>query len=82
MRVKEEIQGLPIIKWGTRNKNVIMVVHPFWDMKTMRAPNWIAEIKNELEEYTRSKNGKLSIVDSFNLHRRPGWCYEKLVRNT
>jgi hypothetical protein len=50
-------------------------------MKNMREANWIAEIKNELDEYTRSRGGKLSIVDTFNLHRRPGWCYEKLVRN-
>ena len=81
MRTVDEVQGLPIIKWHARDKNVIMIVHPFWDMKNMREANWIAEIKNELDEYTRSRGGKLSIVDTFNLHRRPGWCYEKLVRN-
>jgi Lhr-like helicase len=76
----DSIQGLPILRWHAREKNVIMMVHPFWDLRDMRAPNWIAEIKNELEEYVQSRNGKLSIVDTFNLHRRPGWCYEKLVR--
>lgn len=81
MRTVDEVQDLPIIKWHARDKNVIMIVHPFWDMKNMREANWIAEIKNELDEYTRSRGGKLSIVDTFNLHRRPGWCYEKLVRN-
>ncbi len=81
MRTVDVVQGLPIIKWHARDKNVIMIVHPFWDMKNMREANWIAEIKNELDEYTRSRGGKLSIVDTFNLHRRPGWCYEKLVRN-
>jgi hypothetical protein len=78
---RDSIQGLPIMRWHAGEKNVIMIVHPFWDLRDMRAPNWIAEIKNELEEYVRSRNGKLSIVDTFNLHRRPGWCYEKLVRN-
>ena len=81
MRTVDVVQGLPIIKWHARDKNVIMIVHPFWDMKNMREANWIAEIKNELDEYARSRGGKLSIVDTFNLHRRPGWCYEKLVRN-
>ncbi|TAH41176.1 MAG: DEAD/DEAH box helicase [Bacteroidetes bacterium] len=81
MRTVDEVQGLPIIKWHARDKNVIMIVHPFWDMKNERADNWINEIKNELLSYTRSRGGKLSIVDAFNLHRRPGWCYEKLVRN-
>lgn len=74
-------QGLPIIKWHEGDKNVIMIVHPFWDMRNERVDNWINEVKNELLEYTRSKNGKLSIIDTFNLHRRPGWCYEKLVKN-
>jgi DEAD/DEAH box helicase domain-containing protein len=81
MTTVDEVQGLPIIRWHARDKNVIMLVHPFWDMKNERADNWINEVKAELLEYTRSRNGKLSIVDTFNLHRRPGWCYEKLIRN-
>lgn len=76
-----EVKGLPIIKHGRNNKNVIMLVHPFWDMTIMRTENWLTEIKNELDDYTTSNNGKLQIVDTFNLHRRPGWCYEKLIRN-
>jgi hypothetical protein len=79
MTTTEEIQGLPIIKWGRNNKNVIMIVHPFWNVN--KAENWITEIKVELETYAESKNGELKIVDAFNLHRRPGWCYEKLVKN-
>jgi Lhr-like helicase len=76
-----EINRLPIIKHGRNGKNIIMLVHPFWDMTNMRSDNWLTEIKNELDEYTTLNNGKLQIVDTFNLHRRPGWCYEKLVRN-
>ena len=81
MTTLDEVQGLPIIKWHSKDKNIIMPVHPFWDIKNERADNWINEIKNELLEYTRAKGGKLSIVDTFNLHRRPGWCFEKLVKN-
>lgn len=75
----EEIQGLPIIKWHARQRNVIMIVHPFWNMKNMMEPNWLTEIKAELDSYVSSSNGKLSIIDTFNLHRRPGWCYERLI---
>lgn len=75
-----KIKGLPIIKFGKNQKHIIMIVHPFWDMEK-KANNWINDVKNELTDYTRTSGGKLSIVDSFNLHRRPGWCYEKLVRN-
>ena len=74
-----EISGLPIIKFGRSHKNVIMVVHPFWDLRNIRKANWLAEVKAEIDDYASSRNGIVSIIDTFNLHRRPGWCYEKLV---
>ena len=75
----EEINGLPIIKFGRNQRNIIMVVHPFWDLKNIREANWLAEIKAEIDEYVAQSGGKISIIDTFNLHRRPGWCYERLV---
>jgi len=74
-----EINGLPIIRFGRNQENVIMIVHPFWDLRNIREANWLAEIKAEIDEYTANRNGNVSIIDTFNLHRRPGWCYEKLV---
>jgi len=74
-----EINGLPIIRFGRNQKNVIMIVHPFWDLRNIREANWLAEVKAEIDEYATSRNGTVSILDTFNLHRRPGWCYEKLV---
>jgi Lhr-like helicase len=74
-----EINGLPVIKFGRNQKNVIMIVHPFWDLRNIREANWLAETKVEIDEYASSRNGLVSIIDTFNLHRRPGWCYEKLV---
>lgn len=73
------INSLPVINFGRNQKNVIMIVHPFWDLRNIREANWLAETKTEIEEYTISRNGTVSIIDTFNLHRRPGWCYEKLV---
>ncbi len=74
-----EINGLPIIKWGRNQRNVIMIVHPFWNLRNFTEANWLAEIYNEIKEHTESNGGKISIIDTFNLHRRPGWCYEKLI---
>lgn len=74
-----EVNGLPIIRFGRHQKNIIMIIHPFWDLRNIREANWLAEIKAEIDEYTTARNGRLSIIDTFNLHRRPGWCYEKLV---
>ncbi|THU41234.1 DEAD/DEAH box helicase [Niastella caeni] len=74
-----EINDLPIIRFGRNQKNIIMIVHPFWDLRNIREANWLAEIKAEIDEHASSRNGIVSIIDTFNLHRRPGWCYEKLV---
>ena len=74
-----EINGLPIIKFGRNQKHIIMIVHPFWDLKNIREANWLAEIKAEINGYITQSGGYISIVDTFNLHRRPGWCYEKLI---
>lgn len=73
------IQGLPIIKFGRNQQNVIMIVHPFWNMKNFTEANWLAEIYNVIKQHTDTIEGKISIIDTFNLHRRPGWCYEKLI---
>jgi hypothetical protein len=77
---KGVVNGLPVIYfYGQNKRNVIMIVHPFWDLRNIREANWLAEVKAEIEDYTTSRRGKVSIIDTFNLHRRPGWCYEKLV---
>lgn len=76
---RTEVNGLPIIKFGNRQRNIIMIVHPFWNMRNFSEANWLAEIYNEILEHTENSGGKISIIDTFNLHRRPGWCYEKLI---
>jgi hypothetical protein len=76
----EDINGLPIIKFGRNERNVIMIVHPFWNMKNFAEVNWVTEIYNEILDHTESNGGKISIIDTFNLLRRPGWCYEKLIQ--
>jgi hypothetical protein len=74
-----EINGLPIIKWGKNQEHIIVIVHPFWNMQSFSEANWLTEIYNEIKEHTESNGGKISIIDTFNLHRRLGWCYEKLI---
>ena len=56
-----------------------MIVHPLWNLRNFSEANWLTDIYAELDEYTNSNGGKISIIDTFNLHRRPGWCYERLV---
>jgi DEAD/DEAH box helicase domain-containing protein len=54
-------------------------VHPFWDFTDMKVTNWLSEIKAELEVQRSVSQGKIFTIDTFNLLRRPGWCYEKLI---
>jgi hypothetical protein len=77
--VRAEVKGLPIIKMGNRQRNVVIFIHPFWNLRNFTEANWLAEIYNEIKEHTESNGGKISIIDTFNLHRRPGWCYDKLI---
>jgi hypothetical protein len=77
---KEAVNGLPIIKWGENKKNIIAIVHPFWNVTNLNYnENWLAKTITALRKYVSSSSGSISIIDTFNLHRRPGWCYEKLV---
>ncbi|MEI9919083.1 MAG: DEAD/DEAH box helicase [Bacteroidota bacterium] len=75
----QEIKGLPIIRFGKNFRHTIVIVHPFWDFKDVKVENWMAEVKAELEIYRGESQGKIFTIDTFNLHRRPGWCYEKII---
>jgi hypothetical protein len=75
----ETLNGLPILKWGARKRNIVMITHPFWDLRNSNLDNWLGGVKSEISNYLEMSGGQLSIIDSFNLHRRPGWCYEKLI---
>ncbi|MDB5203577.1 MAG: box helicase [Ferruginibacter sp.] len=77
---KADENELPIIKWGPGKKNIIAIVHPFWNVANLNYDeNWLAITITALRKYVGASGGSLSIIDTFNLHRRPGWCYEKLI---
>jgi hypothetical protein len=75
----EEIGGLPIIRWQ-KQKSIIVFIHPFWNVTNLNYnENWLAKTFTEIRKQVTISGGSLSIIDTFNLLRRPGWCYEKLV---
>jgi len=60
------------------NKIKVIIVHPFWNC-TPHQPN---EEQNILTKaITEAGTENLFFVDSFNLHRRPGWCYGQIIKN-
>lgn len=66
----EEYGQLPGAKMGKYN---IIVVHPFWNTEEHRAKGILADAI-----YQAGENPLF--VDTFNLLRRPGWCYQKLMK--
>jgi DEAD/DEAH box helicase domain-containing protein len=81
--VIDEFKHLPVL--ATRNKSrYIIVVHPLWDCYADENGNlilpedmWITEKVFEVVEIAGGMD-KVRFVDTFNLQRRPGWCYKKL----
>ena len=53
---------------------IVIITHPFWDLEKWEEDNWLTSIV----ALASSKYKKVKFIDSFNLHRRPAWCYEKL----
>ncbi len=75
-----EVNGLPIIRYDVNQKSIVAIVHPFWNVTNLNYDeNWLAKTITALRKEVAASGGSLSIIDTFNLHRRPGWCYEKLV---
>lgn len=60
---------LPVLLDGD---HAFLVIHPFWDTHTM----------SEVQERAGRLDGvtNVSFVDTFNLHRRMGWCFANIVR--
>ncbi len=72
--MQDEAIPLPNFRYG-KNK-VVMLVHPFWDLEHWSEDNWLTEIV--AAAFSRHGAANVKFVDTFNLHRRPAWCYEKL----
>ena len=60
----------PYIKYGAKK---IIIIHPLWDYqsKEFLQQDWLNKI-------TENKEERL-FIDTYNIHRRAGWCYQKLV---
>lgn len=71
-----EKEGLPLIK---RRRDYILIVHPLWNMKECDTDHWIHRIYRNLLAEVEGNPARIKIVDTFNLQRREGWCYQKLV---
>jgi Lhr-like helicase len=52
----------------------VIIVHPFWNTKSNQPEDTILT-----EAIASTGIEHLYFIDTFNLHRRPSWCYEQLI---
>ena len=76
-----DITYMPVIK--TPTNIFLIVIHPLWKCKIKDGQPSTPEgwIESEFEKVFEYANGSdhIRFIDSFNLHRRPGWCYQKFL---
>lgn len=81
---KCSFNGLPAIKYGKRKRKVILIVHPFWNIEKQTGDAWYNKCFEEARDYISAHEGDpdtdLETLDTFNLHRRVGWCYEQIMK--
>ncbi len=77
---------LPTVLVSKTKFYYVIIIHPFWNCRIGEdgAPSvpdkgWLAERIFEVYQEAQRNNGVIRFVDTFNLHRRPGWCYQKIV---
>lgn len=81
-----DFNGLPAIKHGaarTGRRKIILIVHPFWKLENPEEDAWYTNRIIEAHEYIQSRGGNIEndfeCLDTFNLQRRIGWCFEKII---
>jgi Lhr-like helicase len=81
-----DFNGIPAIKHGSvRNgrRKVILIVHPFWKLENPEEDAWYTNAISDARQYILNKGGNIQddfeCLDTFNLQRRIGWCFEKIM---
>ncbi|MCM8525333.1 MAG: hypothetical protein NE327_02375, partial [Lentisphaeraceae bacterium] len=78
---------LPAILVSKTKSHYVIIIHPFWNCHTgsytnvVSGENWFNRGVNEVYQKAIETDGKVVFLDTFNLQRRPGWCYQKLISN-
>lgn len=75
-----DINGLPAISFGPKLQNLALIVHPLWEVNHLTEENWFSEIVTEATSKTTIAGGQLLMLDTFNLQRRMGKCYEHIIQ--
>lgn len=81
-----DFNGIPAIKHGSiksGRRKIILIVHPFWKLENPEEDAWYTNAISEAHQYILDKGGCIEddfeCLDTFNLQRRIGWCFEKIM---
>ncbi len=81
-----DFNGLPAIKHGAvknGRRKIILIVHPFWKLENPEEDAWYTNRISEAHNYIEVRGGNIEddfeCLDTFNLQRRIGWCFEKIM---
>lgn len=80
-------EPLPVIErqtgWGKKIKSDLWLIHhPLWRTTNFQEDNWFTEFYATCVDNAQQRGGSVKFIDSFNLLRRPGWCYEQATKDT
>ena len=83
---KIDFNGLPAVCWGSPKRGrrkIILIVHPFWNLDVPEEDAWYTTSIGQAQNYIAEKGGIIEsdfeCLDTFNLQRRIGWCYQKII---
>jgi DEAD/DEAH box helicase domain-containing protein len=81
-----DFNGIPAIKHGAvkhGRRKIVLIVHPFWKLENPEEDAWYTNAISAAHQYIEIKGGKVEddfeCLDTFNLQRRVGWCFEKIM---
>ncbi|MDB5284396.1 MAG: ATP-dependent helicase DbpA, partial [Bacteroidota bacterium] len=77
---------LPAVLVSKSKNFYVIITHPFWNCRINSANGhlsiptgtWLAQKIEEVSAEAQRNGGEIRFIDTFNLQRRPGWCYQKL----
>jgi len=78
--------GLPAVLVSKSRTCYVIIIHPLWNcrinengMPDIPDDTWLSEGVFKVYQEAQKNGGVIRFIDTFNLHRRPGWCYQKLI---
>lgn len=67
---------LPVLE--KNEASIFIIIHPFWQVEDLKVNNWLTKTVFEIKK--KYPSCEFRYIDTFNLQRRIGWCYEQIIK--